>query len=98
VQAGVTGSAPVSTQDWNASRAPDDLRRAGHPEDLDKSDHLIEKISIGIVLPTFDQDDHGYKARGDLFKPPGVPQNGCRRSHRMTHPPTLRQRRVKRCA
>jgi len=78
--------------------ASDDLRRAGHPEDLDKSDHLVEQISISIVVATFDQDDHGYKARGDFFKPPGVPQYACRRNHRMTHPSTLRQRRVKRCA
>jgi hypothetical protein len=53
-------------------RISDDLCRADDAKDLDKKGHLVEQVSVSRVLARFGQDDHGYKARGDLFKPVGI--------------------------
>src|SRR5215471_15235204 len=50
-------------------RAPDDLCRAGDTKDLDKIGHLVEQMSVAIVLSRLSQDDHGDEAGVDLFKP-----------------------------
>jgi hypothetical protein len=52
-------------------RTPDDLRRPGDAKDLDEVDHLVEQVSVSIVLAPFSQDDHGDKARSDLLNPSG---------------------------
>jgi hypothetical protein len=75
-------------------RAPDDLRRASHAKDLDKTGHLVEQVSVAIVLAGFAPDDRGYKPRGDIVEPAGVLQYANRCSHRTTHPSKLRQCRV----
>src|SRR5215831_20802196 len=72
-------------------RAPDDLRRAGDAKDLDKTGHLIEQISVAILLSRFNQDDRSYKAGIELFKPAGVFKNTSRCEHRMAYPCKLRQ-------
>jgi len=52
--------------------APDDLRRASHAEQLDKTGHLVEQVSISIFLTGFAQDYRGYEPWGEILKPTGV--------------------------
>jgi len=61
-------------------RAPDDLCRSGDAKDLDETSHLVEQVSVSIVLAPFSQDDHGNKAWSDLLNPAGVFQDDNRQN------------------
>jgi hypothetical protein len=67
-------------------RAPDDLCGSGDAKYLDEVGHLIEQVSVSIVLAPFSQNDHGDKAGSDLLNPAGVLQNAIGRGHQTTHP------------
>ena len=72
-------------------RASNDLCRSDDAKDVDKAGHLVDQLSVSIVFAPFRQDNHGNKARSDLFKPAGVFQDTIYCGHRMTHPLKLRQ-------